>query len=184
MQACGLSAIRKIMGCGDSAERHFRCCRIPATTAIPDGRVAGNRQHPPVRNPTNTKRRGFRVAAFASLRMTRKLDPARANVDIAPRSNSPSASILGHLAPCRCRRWSLPADYTRRSSAALEFHSGRTLGSASAESSPSLQDFARTDDPILDRGDVCRWKGWKMGEAAVDKMRMGGDPRSEGPCCG
>jgi len=188
LQACGLSAIRKNMRCVDSAKRRFGCCRVPATAVIPDGRVAGMRQYRPVRNPSETKRRGFRVAAFARLRIVRKRDPHpshRRHCTAFKRftcvdPGAPSAvSASTMVAPCKLHPVFLQATRISLRPSARSHIDG-------IESDPSRISRERTT--LSSIGETSALKEMlgdrEMNGAMVIERGFGGDPRREGPCCG
>ena len=175
------------MGCGDSAKRPLGCYRIPVTAVIPDGRVAGNRQYRAVRNPSKTKHRGSRVAAFASLRIVCKPDPHRSHsgrctaskscpCDDPGASNAVSVSTL--VVACELH----PAFFwsTRIS---LWLIARFYLGGI--ESDPSRILFERTTLSLI--GETSALKKMlgdrEMHGAMVMERGLDGDPRREGPCC-
>ena len=176
------------MRCGDSAKRLFGCCRIPATAAIPDCWVTGNRQYPSFRNPSKTKHRGCRVAAFTSLRIACKLDPHHSHSGLctefefvpcvdcgAPSTVSVSTMVVTselHPVFLSATRISLRPITRFRMGGIVSDPSSISLERTTLS---SIGETSALKEMLGDR---------EMNGAMVAKRGLVGEPRSEGPCCG
>ena len=150
--------------------------------------VAGIRQYRAVRNPSKTKRRGFRVAASASLRIARTLDPHQSHstqciafkrfpcVDPgAPSAASASTMVTScehHPAFLRAARISL-GPTARFRVGGIESDPSRISPERTTLSSIGVTSGSKK--MLGDRG---------MNGAMVIERGLVGDPRREGPCCG
>ena len=176
------------MRCGDSANRPFCCCRITATAVIRDGCVAGIRQYRAVLNPSKTKRRGFRIAAFASLRIARKLDPHQSQLRhctafkrfpcVDPGASS-AVRVSMMVVTCELQPTFLRAPRISLRPIA-RFRTG------GIESDPSRILFERTT--LSSIGETSALKEVLGDREMNGDMVIGrgsdGEPRRQGPCCG